>query len=883
MHSLLHLHCIPIYDEDVSAMRVRFFNHLFMESCRATEGLANVGLACRVSGTFFHSSMRTEILRSLLSNDLPTEHLLEIARALGLRSVEEAEAKSDEDVRTYVGLFCETTRGKYSNATAVSLLDRRDPSNRFRLLVLCRIHQVVVSGSNSTESLKNLFVQHLWECGCSLAASGRSLAVEERCRLPDDDVAVERGRCDLIQSLLDASAPTKTLRRLLVRMNIEFEVEPSNCDMRQCKRTLELYLSLSNGDSAGGSRSSDSRSVRVARSVAEITRTWPSIVSREVKDELLRDFFDATSTEALKEQCCAVCGEMKTAMDVVPGGAKPSDFDLSLIRRSLPRGAVDPFLRDESLRGCMLDHRGVQYEFRGEVGLSETTSVLTLCRECHRSLSSDRLPKLALANELFVGEIPEALSDLTVVEEAMVSQRRAKCWILHLREEGTSNEVTEGVSNNTAASQRALKGHIIVFPTHPERLGRVLPPPMEDVVSPICVLFVGSSPPTKEWLRTKARPLIVRREKVRCALEWMKEYNPLYSHVLIDYSRIDSLPEYDIAPVDISVEDPCNANAAEGSGYANYDSELHMSDTESDDQESEFQSVVITDVDGNDVSSREMRLAALRHLRSGGKFIQIPHDEDPSNEYDDEHLFPLLYPTLFPFGCGGFELQRRSIHLDMGAQVQHYLKLADRRFQRHRTFLFVCFNMLQRRAVTLHAKLKVARAGFQAFSTSLYSVSEEDLMTALSEANRTSKDGLFVPTNDAQRIIQRLLNEVQLVSQKVPGTSGARIAMRNEIRGMMMNVGLPSLYVTINPADVYNPVVRLLAGEEIDIDDILPNEHSTYWDQAKAVAENPCLGAKFFDVYIRAFLSFILGYSSSDEKRRMGGIVGVVKGYYGCV
>ena len=56
------------------------------------------------------------------------------------------------------------------------------------------------------------------------------------------------------------------------------------------------------------------------------------------------------------------------------------------------------------------------------------------------------------------------------------------------------------------------------------------------------------------------------------------------------------------------------------------------------------------------------------------------------------------------------------------------------------------------------------------------------------------------------------MSEVNVVTSHVPGSSASRIAMRNEICGLMMDQGLPSFYITINPADVFNPLVKFLAG-----------------------------------------------------------------------
>ena len=84
--------------------------------------------------------------------------------------------------------------------------------------------------------------------------------------------------------------------------------------------------------------------------------------------------------------------------------------------------------------------------------------------------------------------------------------------------------------------------------------------------------------------------------------------------------------------------------------------------------------------------------------------------------------------------------------------------------------------------------------------------------------------------------------------------------MQNEIHGLMFDCGLPSFYITINPADVYNPIVKFLAGCEFNM---LPQHVPNYWEQAFLIARNPFLVAKFFDSFIHAFIDAILAYNNS--------------------
>jgi Helitron helicase-like domain at N-terminus len=72
---------------------------------------------------------------------------------------------------------------------------------------------------------------------------------------------------------------------------------------------------------------------------------------------------------------------------------------------------------------------------------------------------------------------------------------------------------------------------------------------------------------------------------------------------------------------------------------------------------------------------------------------------------------------------------------------------------------------------------------------------------------------------------------------------------------------LPSFFITINPADVYNPLVKFLRGADIDIDNLLPEHVPNYWEQSILIAKNPFVAAKFFNVYMKAFINSILAYN----------------------
>ncbi|KAJ6453629.1 hypothetical protein DFH09DRAFT_837405, partial [Mycena vulgaris] len=167
--------------------------------------------------------------------------------------------------------------------------------------------------------------------------------------------------------------------------------------------------------------------------------------------------------------------------------------------------------------------------------------------------------------------------------------------------------------------------------------------------------------------------------------------------------------------------------------------------------------------------------------------------------------------------------------------------------------LFTAFNILQRREMLLHTFLKVKKANFQSVASQFASVSPEVVERV---SQRVANGNSPTPKDDEERKVLNLLKQhVQAKCQNPDaGSSAARVSMRNEIRGLMIEKGLPSFYITINPADVFNPIVKFLAGSEIDVDSMLPDQVPNYWDQSVLVAKNPIVAARFFNAYMKAFI-----------------------------
>ncbi|KAJ7650272.1 hypothetical protein FB45DRAFT_730549 [Roridomyces roridus] len=343
----------------------------------------------------------------------------------------------------------------------------------------------------------------------------------------------------------------------------------------------------------------------------------------------------------------------------------------------------------------------------------------------------------------------------------MIARCRSKCWIIQLRQENQDMHL--------ASTQRGIKGHIIIYLQQPSKVAEILPPSVEEITSPVCVLFVGSAAPTAEWLRDHAKPLAVNAARVRAALKWLKIHNHLYKDVEINEDCLRHLEENPVLPFSIEHIQPNSANEA---STARYDSTPAPSvgDDVSPSTQIPFQNVVITDVDGH-ASSNELRAAAFRHVKKGGGYIEVPHNRDAENEFrKDSLLFPMIYPTLFPYGIGGPEDSRREVPCSLKRHVKHLFNLADTRFQEHPSFLFTAFNIMQRRELLLHTSLKVKKVNFASVAAQFASVSPE-VVQRVSE--RVAGGNSTAPKDAEELKVFNLLRQVNAVASSVPGSSAA--------------------------------------------------------------------------------------------------------------
>ncbi|KAJ3766706.1 hypothetical protein FB446DRAFT_625523, partial [Lentinula raphanica] len=111
---------------------------------------------------------------------------------------------------------------------------------------------------------------------------------------------------------------------------------------------------------------------------------------------------------------------------------------------------------------------------------------------------------------------------------------------------------------------------------------------------------------------------------------------------------------------------------------------------------------------------------------------------------------------------------------------------------------------IQRRQALLHTSFKVKKFNFDYIASTFASASPESVRTVCEHLSQGDRVGC---STTEERQLMNLMKELNVINTHVPGSSASKVAMRNEIRAINIEKGLPSFFLTINPADVYNPVV----------------------------------------------------------------------------
>lgn len=414
------------------------------------------------------------------------------------------------------------------------------------------------------------------------------------------------------------------------------------------------------------------------------------------------------------------------------------------------------------------------------------------------------------------------------------------------------------------ATQRYNRGNVAILPQDPGALRSMLPPPLSDIEGSVCVVFTGGQfTPMKESLK-HFTPVLVSKQKVMCLIEWLIANNEWYKSHGVRFSA-ENLGELIDGDDDcgvlcgIQIHHLLNENSTEGVSV----------DWDQVAQQLVMENVAYTQGNHSYCSHKAMKATALSHALQQKPFLVSRSGSTMLND-DSPCLMSALFPHLDPWGIGGFHHPARlsACRLLFERQLKNLLHQVDSPFEADPLFTFICWNIIQKCAVSINTSFSISTARRHGLVNNLMECADTIQELALRfEKNVDTK----AETQEEKRVVQ-LFHELGVVMKNLQGSDGYKLCRRNEIRSLIRTLGTPTFFVTLNPYDLCN----VLVGHYGDI------SAETWWsmtsyERAVFVASHPGAAAKAFDVQVQAFLNIVVRY------QRGLGLFGKCIGYYAMV
>ena len=247
----------------------------------------------------------------------------------------------------------------------------------------------------------------------------------------------------------------------------------------------------------------------------------------------------------------------------------------------------------------------------------------------------------------------------------------------------------------------------------------------------------------------------------------------------------------------------------------------------------------------------------------------------PGNEVtgDEHNFFEKAFPCLFPYGEGGVEGSQLET-VDFTEHIRWALRYHDRRFRTHETFPFVAFGIQQRRSSLASARVQMQRHTFDRDAHVLSSLT----IAKLQQAQEEEAAGKIL----SDPAVKLMRQHIYATAGRVIGSNHAREHLRSQIWSTSVMLNPPSLWITINPCDLHDPIAQVFAGEEIDLDSFNALLGPSKETRARNIAMDPYAATKFFHFIIQTTLETLFGVSvTSYQVHSSEGIFGRVSAYFG--
>jgi hypothetical protein len=232
------------------------------------------------------------------------------------------------------------------------------------------------------------------------------------------------------------------------------------------------------------------------------------------------------------------------------------------------------------------------------------------------------MPHNALANGLWLGDIPSELKDLLWMEQKLIAHVSTNYCVVQVH----------------ASKLYKMKTNVVCCAIPMKKIHDTLPPARAKFEEVLAILFIGPAAPTPTDY--KCTPLLVWRSKVLSALNWLKLNHIDYANLNILHRNLDEYPENE-PPVFV------NYHKSYADGYSE---STPVNGSEDDNFTSSGNlSFVVHSLTGDQLSDlwskddrKTIRMEAMKYFAKGGKALEIGKSDKLESLWDNPQLYPSM-------------------------------------------------------------------------------------------------------------------------------------------------------------------------------------------------------------------------------------------------
>ena len=412
----------------------------------------------------------------------------------------------------------------------------------------------------------------------------------------------------------------------------------------------------------------------------------PAPLDSQLSHKIIASSCQKINGPCIEESGCAVCGELK------PLKAMSRLKSVKNLLHILVNPGVTRKERKDTISHIQ--------EFSGPVLDYQCNKI---CDQCRKAIRANKIPRLALANNLWIGKVPEELKCLRFVEKILIARVRHTCSFVKV-----------------ASGMRKMKANVVAFESPIPKIYDILPPPRDDLDDVLAILFTGPCKPSEADI--SRIPFLIRRNHVMRALQWLKANHCDYANIEISTQNLEGYSETE-PPVSIQYRASNTNKAPEGTSVFDIDIE--------DGTEEGDCSFTVHGLTGEILDTMTMsaiKAQALRHLNNQGRFLLVGQSKKLESMWNNPQLYPQMFPWLFPYGLGGIGTSTLSDK----EHKRHLLMYHDKRFQVDINFPFVAFSHEQIKASTTQSLLLVDQNRFNSITDRLLNL-DQSVLTSIVE------------------------------------------------------------------------------------------------------------------------------------------------------